>query len=68
MKVLVSIDDCKKCTFSTNLTANSIDYTVLVCDKTRAILAVTDKEAIYNTPVAIPCFCPLPNFVEDKKQ
>ena len=67
MKVLVSIDDCKKCTFSTNLTTNTIDYTVLVCDKTRTILAVTDKEAIYNTPIEIPASCPLPDLKEDNK-
>lgn len=66
MKVLVSIDDCKKCDFSSHLTRNGIDYSVIVCDKTRSILAVTEKDAYINGPIAIPCNCPLPDCIEDK--
>lgn len=65
-KVLVSIDDCKKCDFSTHFTRNGIDYSILACDKTRTILAVTDKDAYIDIPITIPANCPLPDLVEDK--
>lgn len=65
-KVLISISDCKQCSHSTHFTTNSVNYSVIVCDKTRTILLVTDKDAVYSTDIKIPANCPLPDFIEDK--
>lgn len=65
-KVLTSIDDCRACIHSTHFTANNIDYSILVCDKTRTILLVTDKGKVDQIAVAIPANCPLPDLIEDK--
>lgn len=65
-KVLISISDCKQCSHSTHFTTNGIDYSILVCDKTRTILLVTDKGKVDQIAVAIPANCPLPDLIEDK--
>jgi hypothetical protein len=65
-KVLTSIDDCRACIHSTHFTTNSIDYSILVCDKTRTILLVTDRGKVDQIAVAIPAYCPLPDLIEDK--
>lgn len=65
-KVLTTIDDCKCCDHSTHLTTNDIDYSVVVCNKTRAILLVTDKGKVDQARISIPKFCPLPDFVDPK--
>lgn len=65
-KVLTSIDDCRACIHSTHFTTNGIDYSILVCDKTRTILLVTDKGTVDQIAVAIPANCPLPDLIEDK--
>lgn len=50
----------------THLTTNDIDYSVVVCNKTRAILLVTDKGKVDQARIPIPKFCPLPDFVDPK--
>ena len=65
-KVLTSIDDCRACIHSTHFTTNGIDYSILVCDKTRTILLVTDRGKVDQIAVAIPANCPLPDLIEDK--
>lgn len=66
VKVLTTVSDCKQCSYSSRLTTNSIDYEVIVCDKTRTILLVVDRDATYSKDIKIPANCPLPDLVEDK--
>ena len=65
-KVLTTVSDCKQCRHSSCLTTNSIDYEVVVCDKTRTILLVADRGTVSLNDIKIPANCPLPNFIEDK--
>lgn len=65
-KVLITVSDCKQCRHSSCLTTNSIDYEVVVCDKTRIILLVADRGTVYSKDIKIPANCPLPDFIEDK--
>lgn len=66
VKVLITVSDCKQCSHSSHFTTNSINYEVVVCDKTRTILLVADKGTVYSTDIKIPANCPLPDLVEDK--
>lgn len=65
-KVLITVSDCKQCSHSSCLTTNSINYEVVVCDKTRTILLVADQGTIYSHDIKIPANCPLPDLIEDK--
>ena len=65
-KVLITVSDCKQCRHSSYLTTNSIDYEVVVCDKTRTILLVADRGTVSSNDIKIPANCPLPDFIEDK--
>lgn len=65
-KVLTTVSDCKQCSHSSCLTTNSINYEVVVCDKTRTILLVADQGTVCLKDIKIPANCPLPDLVEDK--
>jgi hypothetical protein len=61
-KVLMTIDDCRPCEHSSIFTSNRTDYSVIVCDKTRRVLLVADKEQAGRHKIEIPDDCPLPDF------
>ena len=61
-KVLLTIGDCKQCTHSTHLTDKDVDYSIVVCNKTRRVLLVVDKGTVNIHKIAIPNDCPLPDF------
>lgn len=65
-KVLVTIKDCKQCQHSTHFTTNNVDYSIVVCDKTRRVLLIVDKGTVDRHKIEIPNDCPLPDFVEPK--
>lgn len=65
-KVHTCITDCKDCRYSTCFTNCDADYAVITCNKTRAVLLIADRCSIDSSDIAIPAFCPLPDFIEPK--
>lgn len=65
-KVIKTIEDCKECEYSTYFTSVNVDYSLVVCNKTRKLLLIVDKGTIDRHKIKIPDDCPLPDFVEPK--
>lgn len=65
-KILATVDDCKQCQHSTCFATNSVDYSLVVCDKTRRVLLIVDKGTVGSYKIEVPDDCPLPYFVETK--
>lgn len=63
-KVLVTIDNCRNCSYSVLFISKDAKFSILACDKTERVLKVVHKDDDYNC--GIPDDCPLSDFIESK--
>lgn len=63
-KILVTIDNCRYCSYSILFMSKEANFSILACNKTKRVLKVVCDDEYYDCD--IPDDCPLPSTVSPK--